>query len=159
MFVSSHILSEVQQLADVVGIIAHGRLVREGSVETLLREEGSVRIRVAPAEVPTAAGLLEPVAGAGTVTPGGRPGGRLAERQDRPGAVGRAEPGAGRVPGIFASRIEGGANLESLFLELTGVASRRRGTARATRRPDAGPPPTVWANDPGAKPEPTGWTS
>ncbi len=40
VFVSSHILSEVQQLADVVGIIAHGRLVREGSVETLLREEG-----------------------------------------------------------------------------------------------------------------------
>ncbi len=42
VFVSSHILSEVQQLADVVGIIARGRLVREGSVETLLREEGAI---------------------------------------------------------------------------------------------------------------------
>ena len=63
VFVSSHILSEVQQLADVVGIIGHGRLIREGSVETLLREEGSIRIRVAPAEVPTAAELLTRIAG------------------------------------------------------------------------------------------------
>ena len=40
VFVSSHILSEVQQLVDVVGIIARGRLVREGPVEDLLREAG-----------------------------------------------------------------------------------------------------------------------
>ena len=58
MFVSSHILSEVQQLVDVVGIIAHGRLVREGPIATLLREpRASIRIRVAPAATGTA---LEP---------------------------------------------------------------------------------------------------
>ena len=51
VFVSSHILSEVQQLADVVGIIARGRLVREGRVDDLLREAGSIRVRVAPDEV------------------------------------------------------------------------------------------------------------
>src|SRR5215218_8841596 len=51
VFVSSHILSEVQQLVDVVGIIARGRLVREGPVETLLREEGSIRIQVPADEV------------------------------------------------------------------------------------------------------------
>ena len=58
VFVSSHILSEVQQLADVVGIIARGRLVREGPIEELLREEGSVRIRVAPGEVATAGAAI-----------------------------------------------------------------------------------------------------
>ena len=59
VFVSSHILSEVQQLVDVVGIIARGRLVREGPVETLLREEGSIRVRVAPGEVSVAGPVLE----------------------------------------------------------------------------------------------------
>ncbi len=43
VLVSSHILSEVEQLADVVGIVARGRLVREGPMERLLQEEGSVR--------------------------------------------------------------------------------------------------------------------
>ncbi len=48
VFVSSHILGEVQQLADVVGIIAAGRLVREGSIGELLQGEGIVRVRVGP---------------------------------------------------------------------------------------------------------------
>ena len=46
VFVSSHILGEVQQLADVIGIIAAGRLVREGPIEELLVGEGVVRVRV-----------------------------------------------------------------------------------------------------------------
>ena len=33
-------------LADVVGIIAAGRLVREGTLESLLRDQGVVRVRV-----------------------------------------------------------------------------------------------------------------
>jgi ABC-2 type transport system ATP-binding protein len=83
VFVSSHILSEVQQLADVVGIIARGRLVREGSIDTLLREEGAVRIRVAPAEVAAAAPVLERVAGDGSVELDGDPeGGWLTVRID-----------------------------------------------------------------------------
>ena len=51
VFVSSHILGEVEQLADVLGIIAAGRLVREGPIGSLLAGEGMVRVRVAPAEV------------------------------------------------------------------------------------------------------------
>ena len=40
VFVSSHVLGEVQQLADVIGIIASGRLVREGPIEQLLHGRG-----------------------------------------------------------------------------------------------------------------------
>src|SRR6059058_5285216 len=45
VFVSSHILGEVRQLADIVGIIAQGRLVREGPMEELLASKGRVRLR------------------------------------------------------------------------------------------------------------------
>jgi ABC-2 type transport system ATP-binding protein len=58
VFISSHILGEVEQLADVVGIIAAGRLVREGRMDQLLHGEGVVRVRVAQAEVEAAAGVL-----------------------------------------------------------------------------------------------------
>jgi ABC-2 type transport system ATP-binding protein len=162
VFVSSHILSEVQQLADVVGIVARGRLIREGSVESLLREEGSVRIRVAPDEVPEAAKVLGLAGGAGTVTLGDGPEpGWLTVKVDpnRAAELNRALAGAG----VFASRIEGGATLESLFLGLTGSPDVGAG--------DAGGPgpgggrfakpiePVTWAGDPGAKPETTGWSS
>ena len=154
VFVSSHILSEVQVLADVVGIIARGRLVREGTIESLLREEGAVRIRVGADEVVTAAPVIEHVAGEGTVElEGGPESGWLAVRIDpnRSAELNRALAEAG----VYASRIEGGTTLESLFLDLTGSG------------PDVGmgtdgspqPPPVTWDSDPGARPEPTGWSS
>ena len=40
VFVSSHLLAEVQQMADVVGIIAAGRLVREGPDGGAARRRG-----------------------------------------------------------------------------------------------------------------------
>src|SRR4029077_20791085 len=46
VFVSSHLLAEVQVLADVVGIIAAGRLVREGTLEALLTDHGVVCVLV-----------------------------------------------------------------------------------------------------------------
>ena len=120
VFVSSHILSEVQQLADVVGIIARGRLVREGKIETLLREEGMVRVRGAPEEVPAAGPALEAIAGPGTVAlEQGPAAGWLAVRFDpgRAAELNRALAGAG----VYAGRIEGGTTLESLFLDVTGT--------------------------------------
>lgn len=119
VFVSSHILSEVEQLADVVGIIAHGRLVREGPVERLLHEEGHIRLRVAPAEVSVAGPALDAVAGVGAVVAETGPeAGWLNVRFDpgRAAELNRALASAG----VFASRIEGGTTLESLFLEVTG---------------------------------------
>ena len=41
-------------MADVVGIIAAGRLVREGSMLELLASEGIVHVRVRADEVPVA---------------------------------------------------------------------------------------------------------
>jgi ABC-2 type transport system ATP-binding protein len=119
VLVSSHILSEVEQLADVVGIIARGKLVREGPIDSLLHEEGAVRVRVPPDEVPAAGPALEALAGAGNVTlDATAPAGWLVVRFDpsRAGELNRALAAAG----IYASRIEGGTTLESLFLEVTG---------------------------------------
>jgi ABC-2 type transport system ATP-binding protein len=117
VFVSSHILGEVQQLADVLGIIAAGRLVREGPLEELLQGEGVVHVRVAEAERAAASQILENVAGDGTTVTPERDGEWLAIRIDpsRAADLNRALATAG----IYASGLETGSDLESLFLELT----------------------------------------
>jgi ABC-2 type transport system ATP-binding protein len=120
VFVSSHILSEVQQLADVVGIIARGKLVREGTIEGLLAGEGAVRVRVEPGEVASAARVLGRLSGDESVKPAAdAETGWLRVRIDpaRSSELNRALAEAG----IYASRIEGGTNLEALFLELTSA--------------------------------------
>ena len=64
VFVSSHILSEVQQLADVVGIIARGRLVREGPIDDAAPRRGRRCGSGSRADqVATAGPVLERVAG------------------------------------------------------------------------------------------------
>jgi ABC-2 type transport system ATP-binding protein len=151
VFVSSHILSEVQQLADVVGIIARGRLVREGPIDALLRAEGSVRIRVPLDQVSIAGPLLERVAGAGQVSPEHGPeAGWLDVRidPDRAGELNRALATAD----VFASRIEAGTNLEALFLELTGSSPDLGGGAPAVPVPPVpqAPPPVPPASTPEA---------
>ena len=70
VFVSSHLLAEVQQMADVVGIIAAGKLVREGTMQELLAAEGVVRVKVEPGEVAGGRGRPRPPRrSAATVTP------------------------------------------------------------------------------------------
>jgi ABC-2 type transport system ATP-binding protein len=48
VFLSSHLLSEVEQVCDRVAIISEGQLVREGSVVDLLAGTCQLRIEVAP---------------------------------------------------------------------------------------------------------------
>jgi len=117
VFVSSHVLGEVQQLADVIGIIASGRLVREGRIETLLQGEGEVRVRVAAEEVEPARLALATLTPDGVVPASGEDDGWLAVRIEtgRAADVNRALAQAG----IYASGLEAGSDLESLFLELT----------------------------------------
>jgi ABC-2 type transport system ATP-binding protein len=119
VFVSSHILGEVRQLAEVVGIIARGKLVREGPIEELLASQGTVRVRVEPADIERAVGITEGLAGPGATTrmADGGPGWLSVQFDpERSADVNRALAQAG----IFASRVEAGADLEALFLELTG---------------------------------------
>ena len=121
VFVSSHILGEVEQLVDVLGIIAAGRIVREGPIDQLLQGEGVVRARVAPSEVAAATRILDglvPDAPASTSAGGD---GWVSVRipPDRAAEVNRALA----TGGIYASGLETGSNLESLFLELTGGES------------------------------------
>ena len=49
IFLNSHLLSEVEQLCDRVGILDRGRLVREGSIEQLTRAGHVYRVRTVPA--------------------------------------------------------------------------------------------------------------
>jgi ABC-2 type transport system ATP-binding protein len=46
VFVSSHLLSEVEQMCDHVGIVKAGRLLTQGSVSTLLRQGEALEMRV-----------------------------------------------------------------------------------------------------------------
>jgi ABC-2 type transport system ATP-binding protein len=117
VFVSSHVLGEVQQLADVIGIIASGRLVREGPIDQLLQGEGVVRVRVGRAEVAAASDILDGLV-PGSETSRVDDEGWLSLRiePDRAAEVNRALATAG----IYASGLETGSDLESLFLELTG---------------------------------------
>jgi ABC-2 type transport system ATP-binding protein len=117
VFVSSHVLGEVEQLADVIGIIASGRLVREGPIELLLHGEGQVRVRVAPEQIGPASAVLATIAPDGGVTTVVGEEGWLSARIEpgRAADVNRALASAG----IYASGLETGSDLESLFLELT----------------------------------------
>jgi ABC-type multidrug transport system ATPase subunit len=65
VLLSSHLLSEMEQVCDRVGIIRHGRLVREGTVDEL-RGEPAVTVRATPLEA--ARRSLEGMLGAAAVT-------------------------------------------------------------------------------------------
>jgi len=122
VFVSSHLLAEIQVMADVVGIIAAGRLVREGTMQELLGSQQVVRVRV-PRDASAAA--IDVLGSIGTATVGAA-GGPEAD----PDAVWLSIPAAPNRAaevnrllasgGIYASGLESGSDLENLFLELTG---------------------------------------
>ena len=117
VFVSSHILGEVQQLADVLGIVAAGRLVREGPIEQILEGEGRIRVRVARSEIDAARVILDGLApGTSAATTDDDGWLSIALAPERAADVNRALASAG----IYASGLETGNDLESLFLELTG---------------------------------------
>ena len=141
VFVSSHILSEVQQLADVVGIIARGRLVREGRDRGAAPRGGLRAGAGAPGRgARRPARRSRPLAGPGTVrAETGPEAGWLDVRidPDRAAELNRALAAAG----VFASRIEAGTTLEALFLELTGSSPDvgRPGRRRRSRAAAGGP--------------------
>jgi ABC-2 type transport system ATP-binding protein len=139
IFVSSHLLAEVRVLADVVGIISAGKLVQEGTLESMLSDQGVVRVRVARGDEAAARAVLERIA---------RTDAGAASDVDRWLAV-HVEPGraadvnrALASAGVFASGLESGTDLEMLFLQLTGGTAASNegtfGTAGAVPGADAG---------------------
>ena len=113
ILVSSHLLSEMELLADDVVIIAAGKLIAQGTVEQIIGSIGTTeRVRV---RTPNVQELTEAVAKAGgTVSPNGN-GALLVTGIEAP-AVGAAALQAGvELHELVAER----PDLEQVFLELT----------------------------------------
>jgi ABC-2 type transport system ATP-binding protein len=114
VFISSHVLGEVQQICDRVAIINHGELIRLARVDDLLDASGEFRIRVddAPAvltmlkQQPWAKGAR--LDGDDLITPSPTTRGR---------DLVRFLAQAGHWPDSVAPRQQ---NLEEIFLSLTG---------------------------------------
>jgi ABC-2 type transport system ATP-binding protein len=117
VFISSHVLSEVQQICTRVAIINHGRLVRVAPVAELIKAPGEFEVKVdSPAEV-AAALRLQPWA-------------REARAED--GVVVTAAPD-GRGRELIRFLVQNGfeadsvsqrhRDLEDIFLSLTGDES------------------------------------
>jgi ABC-2 type transport system ATP-binding protein len=115
VLVSSHILPEIQLMADEVAIIANGRLVRAGRLEEMLGASGEVRVRVKPESLPRATAVL---AGLGiAAAPNGHGTGWLtaAVGPDRAPELNRALV----LADVPVAELTAGNDLEGLFLSLT----------------------------------------
>jgi ABC-type multidrug transport system ATPase subunit len=116
---SSHLMGEIEQVSDRVGVIRAGALVAEGTVEEL-RGRAGLRVRAEPqAEAARLIGALPDVAAVATVDGG------LDVTVDttRAPAINRALVEAGiAVSELYAQK----ASLEDVFLELTTSGDDRR---------------------------------
>lgn len=137
VFVSSHILPEVQQLVDVVGIVSQGQLVREGRIGDLLSEGSHVSVQVREEERAATLARLEAFdAPADAAEADASSLATIAIRTDptRAAEVNRflAEGG------IYATGVASGNDLESVFLSLTEAA------ATEPKSDDTAGPPIGW---------------
>ena len=135
VFISSHILPEVQQLADVVGIVDRGRLIREGRLTDLLAEGGHVRVRVSAAEQPLALQQLGTLGVPTRLETGDKTDTRwisVSAPPRRAAEINRLLAEAG----VYASAVTSGSDLETIFLALTASAS-----ATADTMTSQAPPP------------------
>jgi ABC-2 type transport system ATP-binding protein len=110
VFLSSHLLHEVQQVCDRVAIISKGEIVREAGIAELLRGEAGLRVEAAPLDVAEAA-----LAARWAVERDGEALLVRATRDDAP-EVARRLIGAGAD--LFGLSVEQ-RNLEEVFLSIT----------------------------------------
>ena len=118
IFVSSHLLGEVEQLCSRVGILERGRMVAEGTVDELLRRSGAAVTEV-DIECGDSAGLGRVLAGiAGVQVVGDGEADRLRVSLDRvtPAELNRQLVQAGLAISALVPVIK---RLEDLFLTLT----------------------------------------
>ncbi|MGI8459189.1 MAG: ABC transporter ATP-binding protein [Propionibacteriaceae bacterium] len=142
VLVSSHILSEVQQVADTVSIIGRGRLLAAGDVSEILARGAQESVRIRVAEGQRAADLLM---AAGYAVQPGPDRTLLAQPPVRPADAPPAPFNPAHVTqllareGLFLSELTPiRADLEQVFLSLT--AEEHLG-ARPVDQPYGGPPP------------------
>jgi ABC-2 type transport system ATP-binding protein len=115
---SSHLMHEVEQTCDRVGIISQGRLVQEGTIDEL---RGSFMLRVVVHPLAKAEAMLSAM---DTVESVGRADGALwlKTHPDRVAAINRALVEGGlEVSGLAVEQ----PSLEKVFLELTGKGDAR----------------------------------
>ena len=110
VLLSSHLMGEIEQVSDRVGVIREGRLIAEGTVEEL---RGRARLRVRAEPLADAARLLRRFAAVETVD------GHLEVAVDtgQAATVNKALVDAGIAVSELAPQR---ASLEEVFLELTG---------------------------------------
>jgi ABC-2 type transport system ATP-binding protein len=113
VFLSSHILSEVEQVCDRVAIIHKGKLVREGAVADLLAAQAEVKFEVDP--VATALTVLQPE---WPVTQNGRWLTVAASREATPTIVQQLVAADVRVYQVSATR----QSLEDYFISVMAAA-------------------------------------
>jgi ABC-2 type transport system ATP-binding protein len=112
VFVSSHLMSEMQETAEHVVVIGRGRLIADMSIRDFVQRSAGNQVRVVS---PRAAELAEAIA---------RAGGTIASREDQSLIVTGLEASAigelSLAAGIALHELSPeGANLESAFMELT----------------------------------------
>ena len=119
VLLSSHLLGEVQQLCDRVGVISGGKLLAESTVAEL---RGQAGLLVAAAPLEQARRCLEQLVGAGNVTvvDGSF---RLRTEPEQAGRVSRALADAGVVLTELRPLER---TLEEVFLEMTGPEGAER---------------------------------
>lgn len=121
VFVSSHLLAEVEQLCTHVGVMSGGRLVAQGTLDDFRRTGAQPRVRVLTAKAEAAAGVLSAL------------GVQTAARDaaaDRDVVTGILPPDAPAPEEIVAALVAAGVpvrgfevagdSLEQRFVELTG---------------------------------------
>jgi ABC-2 type transport system ATP-binding protein len=110
VLVSSHLLAEVQAIADHVVIIAAGRLVQQGPLADVVGAVGWVRVRTPQPQVLTAA--LNAAGGAVTTSPDGA---LMVAGLSRPDIAATARAAEADIHEL----VEAGPDLEQVFLDLT----------------------------------------
>jgi ABC-2 type transport system ATP-binding protein len=114
---STHVLTDVQQVCDVVGVLQSGRLVFQGPIEDLLARTSSVyRLRLGAPD-PTLADALRRADWVADVTPDGAQAWRVVVTD-----IAAAEDGIAPLLAAHGARLHAfapAADLEAAFLELT----------------------------------------
>jgi ABC-2 type transport system ATP-binding protein len=114
VFLSSHLLSEIEQLCTHVGVMSRGRLVWQGPLAGL-RAEQAARVRVETSDPAAAAGVLQRLGLAGIRTQSGAATALLGDAAPEAVVATLVRAGVG-VRGFAVER----PSLEERFVELTG---------------------------------------